>query len=309
MSVRVSIPSIKLGLCRAFFVRVVMNVFGRMRENEKLLSQAELKRLLWYQPETGLFLWLKNKNAGRIAGGISHGYVVVGLAISGKHRYYRAHRLAFLWMNGSFPDSVVDHSDRNRSNNAWNNIFESSHIGNSRNRSQQKRQEGNTGVRPVNGKLEARIQINGKRITSTHPTEAAAIAARAALELEHGFSSGHGTLEPPQSKNMRDYIQSSLAQVSDPTGALQELIRYGYLPELTASRVKGIHLDKQSRKYRVHISNGGKRESLGYFKHKHNAVFARYSKELLYGIAQGSDAEAYVKRYFANAQSAKGGIE
>jgi hypothetical protein len=47
---------------------------------------------------------------------------------------YRAHRLAFLYMEGYVPEHCVDHIDRNPSNNKWSNLREVSHQCNSRNR-------------------------------------------------------------------------------------------------------------------------------------------------------------------------------
>ena len=87
------------------------------------LTQARLQELLSYNPESGIFTWkLSNSNrvtVGSIAGSLrQHGYWYIG--IDGK--YYGAHRLAVLYITGQFPESVVDHLDRDRANNKWTNL-------------------------------------------------------------------------------------------------------------------------------------------------------------------------------------------
>lgn len=58
--------------------------------------------------------------AGSPAGGLSHakGYRKIGI----DGRPYYEHRLAFLWMTGSWPSQHVDHIDGNGGNNAWSNL-------------------------------------------------------------------------------------------------------------------------------------------------------------------------------------------
>ncbi|MFZ2190113.1 MAG: HNH endonuclease [Candidatus Magasanikiibacteriota bacterium] len=87
-----------------------------------MITQSQLKELLSYDPYTGYFMWLipgSGRPKGRPAGGPSdRGYIQI--PIEGK-KYY-AHRLAVLYMTGSFPLDVVDHVDRNPRNNSWSNL-------------------------------------------------------------------------------------------------------------------------------------------------------------------------------------------
>lgn len=90
------------------------------------LTQERLKELLDYNPETGLFTNKidrgRRAKKGNVAGifHVSTGYWHIKI----NNKSYKAHRLAFLWMEGYFPENCVDHIDRDRSNNKWNNLRE-----------------------------------------------------------------------------------------------------------------------------------------------------------------------------------------
>ncbi|RKZ97849.1 MAG: hypothetical protein DRQ46_03825 [Gammaproteobacteria bacterium] len=128
------------------------------------LTQQKLRKLLHYDEETGIFVWLvqtaKKVTVGAAAGGINDsGYVLIG--IQGVR--HRAHRLAFLYMKGYIPEGKVDHKDRIRHHNWWSNLREASNQCNARN-------TGNpinntSGVKGVTwnkarGKWHVRIKIN-----------------------------------------------------------------------------------------------------------------------------------------------------
>lgn len=87
-------------------------------------TQDELKALYTYNPETGLFTHLKSRGKGRaghLAGSIRpNGYVEMRVC----NRLFAAHRLAFLYMTGSFPvpPLTVDHINGVRSDNRWENL-------------------------------------------------------------------------------------------------------------------------------------------------------------------------------------------
>jgi hypothetical protein len=88
------------------------------------LTQAQLKELLWYDPDTGVFRWRKERRGGAIApwsvaGWMeSHGYVRIKVA----ERSYYAHRLAWLYMTGEHPAHEVDHKNGQRNDNVWANL-------------------------------------------------------------------------------------------------------------------------------------------------------------------------------------------
>ena len=88
----------------------------------QMINQKQLKEVLHYDPLSGIFIW-KIKSArciqiGDIAGYKDHGYIRIEI----NHKAYFANRLAFLYMEGYFPEGDVDHKDRIKDNNKWNNL-------------------------------------------------------------------------------------------------------------------------------------------------------------------------------------------
>ncbi|WP_373324926.1 HNH endonuclease [Methylobacterium organophilum] len=86
------------------------------------LTIERLRALLHYDPETGLWTWLKSYSrvkAGQKAGSLKKsGYVFIVI----KGTSYRSHRLAWFYMTGKWPPEQLDHRDGCRSNNRWNNL-------------------------------------------------------------------------------------------------------------------------------------------------------------------------------------------
>lgn len=92
-----------------------------------MISHEKLKRILNYDKDTGHFTWLVKTSrkvvAGKIAGGTNvAGYTVIGV---GGKTYY-AHRLAWFYVTGSWPDQI-DHSNGDRSDNSWKNLREATY--------------------------------------------------------------------------------------------------------------------------------------------------------------------------------------
>jgi HNH endonuclease len=76
---------------------------------------------------------------------------------------YMAHRLAWLYVNGSFPPHRIDHKNGIRDDNRIRNLREATHAEDSWNR-KPRRAGGLKGCHFCHGKWQARIQYHGKRI-------------------------------------------------------------------------------------------------------------------------------------------------
>jgi hypothetical protein len=93
----------------------------------ELLTADRLRELLEYSPETGIFLWrvkpVRRICAGQVAGcDTGNGYRIIGI----DGCYFLAHRLAWLYVTGSWPTKEIDHRNTIRSDNRWNNLREAS---------------------------------------------------------------------------------------------------------------------------------------------------------------------------------------
>lgn len=147
------------------------------------ITAEELRAALTYEPGTGIFRWTKN---GKIAGHVrSDGYTDIRF----KDCLFRAHRLAWLWMTGSWPTMPwIDHIDRDPGNNRWGNLREVTLSQNHQN--QKVRKDSRVGLRGVeahkSGLWRARLVIQGKRIhVGYFKTPQEAFAARIEAERKY----------------------------------------------------------------------------------------------------------------------------
>ena len=133
----------------------------------KQLDQAYLRSILHYCPDTGVFTWASSRQGilpGRVAGSLAaNGYINIGI----DRKIYFAHRLAFLWMLGKFPENQVDHINRVKTDNRWSNLRDvpqGGGFGNASNRVIGQKSGLPRGVTKYGRKFRAKIYIAGKHI-------------------------------------------------------------------------------------------------------------------------------------------------
>ena len=158
------------------------------------LTQARLKELLHYDPETGAFTWAtggKRKRKGAVAGNIHWtGYRRICL----EYKSYLGQRLAWLYMTGEWPPEEVDHINRDVADNRFDNLrlaCKSENAGNTR-----RRVNNRSGVKGVSwhsaiNRWRARVQKNGKCVyyeAFDTLEEAAAAYERAAKRIFGEFA-------------------------------------------------------------------------------------------------------------------------
>jgi len=131
------------------------------------LTQERLKQVLYYEPETGVFTWIADprvgpKRKGSEAGtGRAHpnGY----RQITVDQRSYYAHRLAWLYMTGAWPNDEMDHINGEKSDNSLANLREADSSTNKQNRRLAYRNNkiGLLGVTKHRGRFRATIRVDG----------------------------------------------------------------------------------------------------------------------------------------------------
>jgi hypothetical protein len=134
------------------------------------LTVERVRELLDYNQQTGIFTRKVRQNnrmkVGEVAGSNNGGYVC--LSVDGKT--YKAHRLAWFYSFGSWPENVVDHINGKKDDNRLSNLRDVTHRHNAQNRTIPPKHSsiGLLGVtkdtRPKmkSAKYIAQININGK---------------------------------------------------------------------------------------------------------------------------------------------------
>lgn len=132
-----------------------------------MITKKRLEEVLSYDPRTGVFINITNRGKtkkGSIAGTKHHkGYIII--AIDGKT--HRAHRLAWLYVYGKFPEKYLDHINEVKDDNRIVNLRLATNQENQHNISNPRvsNTSGYVGVswHKRYDKWIARIKINGKK--------------------------------------------------------------------------------------------------------------------------------------------------
>jgi hypothetical protein len=161
----------------------------KRKDGIKLPTQADLHSLLSYNASTGKFTWKVDRGAGLKAGNpagtqAKSGYVHISVF----GRLYRAHRLAWLFCFGKWPEGELDHKNGVANDNRIANLRECSHSENHQNVG--KRRHNTSGFVGVTlspyGTWKARLVVNGKKINlGAFPTPEEAASAYLKAKAEY----------------------------------------------------------------------------------------------------------------------------
>lgn len=150
------------------------------------LDHTDLISQLDYNLETGVFTRKTGSNwqcaKGSVAGNINaNGYRYISL----RSKRYLAHRLAWFYVNGVWPENDIDHSDGNRDNNSFSNLREATR---SQNLANTKHRGGDApkGVHFMKNRGTWNAKIGNKHIGAFKTKEEAAEAYRVAATNKFG---------------------------------------------------------------------------------------------------------------------------
>jgi len=134
---------------------------------KKELTQDLLKEYLHYNEDTGIFTWIKKPckkiKVGSVAGSLNKVDMYIEIGLLGC--LYKAHRLAWFYVYGEWPERDIDHKDTIKINNCISNLRLSNKSENAFNQGVSKRNtSGFKGVSYIeqSGKWRANAGLNGK---------------------------------------------------------------------------------------------------------------------------------------------------
>lgn len=153
-----------------------------------MVTSESVRALLDYDADSGALRW---RSSGEMAGCRRHdGYLVVGI----DGRLYLGHRLVWLWMTGCWPAGYIDHANRVKGDDRWQNLREATPTQNAANSGA--RSTSGSGIKGVSWcratqKWRATINIAGKqRSLGRHDSmaDAAKAYSTAARELHGSYA-------------------------------------------------------------------------------------------------------------------------
>lgn len=184
---------------------------ARTRAPRDIKNAAEVRRLLAYDPVSGELRWKVGRpgsaSAGTIAGTVSRdGYIKVSIY----DKIHSAHRLIWLMQIGEWPDGLIDHANRDRTDNSWANLRISTARQNCQNRAVSPRcKTGRKGVtfRRETNRYRVLISVDGqkKHLGYFKDLELAALVYDEAAERFHGeFNYKGGAMDTSVVNDHRD---------------------------------------------------------------------------------------------------------
>lgn len=178
------------------------------------VNAETIRQLLSYEKETGKLFWFMRDISWFVDGeqAASHNMKIFNTRFGDKEAFtakdnngykigrlnkknYRAHRIAFLIVEGRWP-TFIDHEDGDKANNKWENLKEVTHKQNTRN--QKLRSTNTSGVMGVSWdkrdqKWLACVKVDGKTMPlGRYDDKNEAVAAREAALASFGYHVNHG---------------------------------------------------------------------------------------------------------------------
>jgi hypothetical protein len=160
------------------------------------MTHDELLNELNYDPDTGIFTWKVRKQGRRNPAGCltPSGYVTINI----NYKHYPAHRLAWMYVHGRFPEKQIDHINRNPSDNRIVNLREATDGENAQNKSLPKNNtSGFIGVtwNKLTKKWQAQIVHKGKLYNLGHYDDKI-VAAEAYAKKKAELHTFHPSITP-----------------------------------------------------------------------------------------------------------------
>ncbi len=131
------------------------------------LTAQRLREVFNYDSETGVFTHLAGNHKskpGSVAGTTNNaGYLVIYIDA----HLYLAHRLAWLFAYGEWPEHLIDHINMDRLDNRLANLRNASkslNAQNQRDANSRNKESGLMGVSRNHGRWKARLQLDGKQV-------------------------------------------------------------------------------------------------------------------------------------------------
>lgn len=181
-----------------------------------MITQAELKKLLHYDLDTGVVTWLKrprhlfktqksfntwnSRFSGNKAGNsvlTSDGKMYLQIGVYGKTM--QLHRIIWLYVTGEWPEQV-DHINGDGTDNRWCNLRNVDNLENGKNQrlpvNNSLRVAGVSWFKPIQKRF-VYITIDGKRISLKYYDHLfEAVCARKSAEIKYRFHVNHGSIRP-----------------------------------------------------------------------------------------------------------------
>jgi hypothetical protein len=169
-------------------------------KKQNTLTQSRLKELLYYNSATGVFSRIANTSSnakiGDEAGGMNKSTGYWRIRVDGVQHY--AHRLAWLYVTGTWPESDIDHINHNKVDNRFINLRKVTHQENQKNKIKYKKNKsGVSGVRWISDRNVWKAQIcnNGEMIVlGRFEDKFEAICVRKSAEKKYMYHENHGNI-------------------------------------------------------------------------------------------------------------------